>query len=345
MQQHRTYRTLKKRVARTAPGRWLRRIRQARRDRALQLQRARDAVIFIVAQKDFPYANAQYMYREWLEWAAVNEPELHARIRLSHLPAELPAEATVLHAWVQDPVRERDEVLYQQLGALESSALHAGANVIHPARILSNSRRDVQFERLSRVGLRTPRVVDVDAGFADGFGGLSLPVVVRKSWGHCARLTRLDSDAQVAEWLGELGPSPQDWVATEYIDVRSADGYYRKYRYVLFGERGVCRHLIVSSDWEVRPKDRVLTDETIAEELRFVGAHCAEHDILDAGRRELEFDIAAFDSNGEIVVWEANPFPDLSTPRGRPGEYLGESILRTNRALAGLYHDRLAAAR
>ncbi len=93
----------------------------------------------------------------------------------------------------------------------------------------------------------------------------------------------------------------------------------------------------------------MLTDETIAEELRFVGAPCAEHDILDAARRELEFDIAAFDysfdANGEIVVWEANPFPDLSTPRGRPGEYLGESILRTNRALAGLYHDRLAAAR
>ncbi len=205
MPQRTAYAALKRRVAKTAPGRWLRRIRQARKDRALREQRARDAVIFVVAEKDFPYANAPYMYREWLEWAAEHDPELHARIRVSHLPAELPAEATVLHAWVQDPVRERTEATFAQLAELEASALRAGANVVHPAGVLSNSRRDVQFERLSRVGLRTPRVVDVDAGFADGFGGLSLPVVVRSSWGHCARLTRLDSQAQVAEWLGDAG--------------------------------------------------------------------------------------------------------------------------------------------
>lgn len=214
--------------------------------------------------------------------------------------------------------------------------------------MLSNSRRDAQFERLGRAGLRTPRIVDVDADFGATLGGLTLPIVVRKSWGHCDPLALLSSQDEVAMWLTEQGPSPHGWVAAEYIDVRSSDGYYRKYRYVLIGDRGVCRHLLVSSRWEVRPGDRVLTDETIAEELRFVGSPCDVHEALNRARSELEFDIAAFDysfdSNGQMIVWEVNPYPDLSTPRGRPGEYLGESMLRTNQALAALYRDGLAAA-
>jgi hypothetical protein len=328
----------------------LKRTLKARSERELARQRARDeAAIFIVAEKDVPYDNAPYMYVEWLAWAAEHEPELHARIQLAHLPAELPENTAVLHAWVQDPVRERSAETYQHLQTLEKCARRAHARVVHPVDVLSNSRRDIQFKRLRRAGLRTPRVVDVDARFADGLGGLTLPVVVRKSWGHCDPLRLLGSRADVAEWLGDQGPSPQDWVAAEYIDVRSADGFYRKYRCVLFGDRGVCRHLIVSTDWEVRPKDRVLTEATIAEELSYVGAPCAVHGILNKARRALEFDIAAFDysfdANGKMIVWEVNPFPDLSTPRGRPGEYLGESLLRTNQALAGLYHDRLAAAR
>ncbi|PKQ16485.1 MAG: hypothetical protein CVT67_04970 [Actinobacteria bacterium HGW-Actinobacteria-7] len=342
------YKRLKKRIATTAPGKWLRRTLKARAERALTRKRARDRdTIFIIAEKDMPPFRPRYMYEEWLEWVAQNEPDLHAKIVLGHFPSQLPVGTAVLHAWVQDPLLERRIEIFKQLEVLEDSARRAGASIIHPARVLSNSRRDVQFERLTRTGLRTPRVADVDSWFVQTLGGLSLPVVVRKSWGHCMSLIRLDTHEQVSAWVAEQNPSPGEWVATEYLDVQGADGYFRKYRYVLFGERGVCRHLIVSADWEVRPKDRVLTDTTIAEELSFVGAPCAVHDVLDRARRELEFDIAAFDysfdTKGELIVWEVNPYPDLSTPNGRPGEYLAESIQRTNQALAGLYRDRLAA--
>jgi len=346
MQPRSLYKSLRKRVGKTAPGRRLKRILKARRlareEARLQQALNRQDWLFIVAETD-----RRFMYAEWLAWVEEHDPALHARIKTARLPAELPEGTAVLHAWVQDPVRERDAALYRELEDLETAAKRTRAHVVHPARVLSHSVRDVQFERLRRAGLRTPRIVAVDAGFADGLGGLSLPIVVRKEWGHCARLARLDSAEQVAEWLSEQAGALHEWVAAEYIDVRSADGYYRKYRYVLFGERGVCRHLIVSPNWEVRPRDRVLTDETVAEEVRFVSAPCGVHDVFDRARRSLEFDVAAFDysfdASGALIVWEVNPYPDLSTPNGRPGEYLAEALLNTNRALAGMYHNRLDA--
>ncbi len=336
------YRKLKKRAARTAPGRWLRRVRKAYR---LRVQAKRDwPRILILTEAEKPY-----FYQEWLDWAEKHDPDLHSLVRLDVLPCELYPGTALLHAWVQDPVAERSEDVLSQLESVEGAARRAGAAIIHPARALSNSRRDVQSERLARAGLRTPAVVDIAEGFSSDRGGLALPIVVRKKWGHCMALTRIDSDEELAEWLDAEDRTPGQWVATEYIEVASPDGLYRKYRYVLFGERGVCRHLIVSSRWEVRPKDRVLTDETIAEELRFVGSPCEHHDVLDAARRELEFDIAAFDysfdADGGMIVWEVNPYPDLSTPRGRPGEYLSESLLATNQAISALYRERLARTR
>lgn len=161
-------------------------------------------------------------------------------------------------------------------------------------------------------------------------------------------MLRLETEADVAAWVDSLGLTAAEWVASEYVDARSGDGYYRKYRYVMAGAHGVCRHLLVSPHWEVRPKHRLLTDSTIADELAFVNGPCAQHEIFNAARRALEFDIAAFDYSfdvgGELVVWEVNPYPDLSTPRGRPSEYLGDTVRRTNQLLADFYRDELVAA-
>jgi len=293
-----------------------------------------------------PYLFAPPFYQEWLDWLGERHPQLRAQVELAYLPTGLPPNVGLLHAWVQDPVRERSEGLFGQLVELQQAARAGGAAVMQPVEVLSNSARDVQFERLTRAGLRTPRTVRVGSRFAEDLGGLSLPVVVRANWGH-GRIARLDTEADVARWLAHA-PRDRAYAASEYVEVRDDDGLCRKYRYVLFGERGVCRHLIVSEHWEVRPADRVLTDETIAEEIAYVTGPCPHHGAFDAARRELEFDIAAFDfsldADGVPVVWEVNPYPDLSRPQGRPGEYLGDAIERGNEALAALYRDRLEAA-
>lgn len=343
---HSTYKRARKRFGKTAPGRWLKRILKARREKARD---RKEPPLFIVAESDEPGKPCGYFYTEWLAWTAQHDPDLHSRVRLNHLPTALSVKPAAFHAWIQDPVRERSESVFRQLEGLERSARRRGANIIQPVAALSNSLRAEQFERLTRAGLRSPRVVQVDADFANDLGGLSLPIVVREDWGHGKQMLRLDSRAEVVAWLDSLTPSTRRHVAVEYIETQSPDSYYRKYRYLLFGDRGVCRHLVFSPRWEVRPWDRVLTDDTIAEELRYVSGSCGAHEVFDLARRELEFDIAAFDysfdASGGIVVWEVNPYPDLSMPHGRAAEYLGESVERTYLALADFYRDRMALTR
>ncbi len=83
-------------------------------------------------------------------------------------------------------------------------------------------------------------------------------------------MRRLDTEASFGSWWAEARADPRSWVAGEYVDVRSGDGWYRKYRYFMAGSRGSARHLIVSPNWEVRPTDRVRTQATREEELAFV---------------------------------------------------------------------------
>jgi hypothetical protein len=103
-------------------------------------------------------------------------------------------------------------------------------------------------------------------------------------------------------------------IAVEFIDTRSEDGLYRKYRYFAMGEEGVPGPLMVSNSWEVRDNDnRVINDAIIAEEIAYFSGEDPNHAMLQKARKALGFDFMAFDysydANGEMIVWEPNPFP------------------------------------
>jgi hypothetical protein len=287
---------------------------------------------------------ARHFYWYFLEWLGDERPALRRQIRVGRVPCRLPASATLFHAWVQDPVVERDPRLYAQLAWMEAECAARGIAVIHPAAVLSHSRREVICERLGRVGVRTPRIAGVDATFDAHRGGLCLPLVVRRPWGHDAGMRRLDTEAQFSAWWADERRDPTAWVASEYVDVRDPDGLYRKYRYVMAGCHGVPRHLIMSPKWEVRPVDRIRTPAAEEEELAFVKGGCPHHELFDAARRSLDFEIAAFDysydSNRELVVWEVNPYPDLAVPSGPAGEYLRPAVHKSYAILADYYEER-----
>jgi hypothetical protein len=286
----------------------------------------------------------QHFYGHFLEWLSRERPSLRSHVHLGRLPGRLPGGARLLHAWVPDPVAERAPQVYAQLTSFEREAARQHVPVVHPARVLSNSKRDVACERLTGVGLRTPRVAVVDAGFDRHRGGLQLPMVVRRRWGHGGDVRRLDTEPLFEAWWAEVRTEPGSWVAVEYLDVRSADGLYRKYRYLMAGSRGAPRHLIVSPRWEVRPADRVRTPSTRDEELAFVESPCPHHARFDAARQALEFEIVAFDYSydvkGSLVVWEGNPYPDLSPPKGEVGKYLAATVDRSYGILADYYAER-----
>lgn len=283
-------------------------------------------------------------HRGFIDWLGARRPDVRRHFHLGRLPCRLPRGTALLHAWVQDPVAERDPTLLRQLQDLEAECDRRGVGVVHRAAVLSHSKRDVLCSRLLQAGIRTPQTAVVDPHFDEHRGNLRLPLVVRPRWGHNRGMQRIDSEMSFGAWWRIASADPGGWIASEYIDVRSDDGFYRKLRYFMAGSRGVARHLIVSRHWEVRPEDRVTTPDTRSEELAFVGTPCLHHAEFDAARKALEFEIAAFDysydGSGNVVVWEVNPFPNLSRPAGEVGEYLTPTVERSYAMLADFYAER-----
>ena len=285
----------------------------------------------------------RHAYWYFLDWLARERPRIRSQIYLDRLPCRMPPSTSLLHAWVQDPVAERAPHVHAMLVSLEAECARRGGRVVHPSDVLSNSKRDVIFERLARANLRTPRVVLVHADFHARRDRLRLPMLVRRRWGHGREggLRHLETEASFERWWADARTDPASWVASEYVDVRSPDGWYRKYRYFMAGSSGNPRHLIVSPHWEVRPTDRVRTGATREEELAFVTAPFPHHARFDDARVALGFDIAAFDfsydASGGVVVWEVNPYPDLSRPKKDVGEYLHATVEKSYAILADFY--------
>ncbi len=80
------------------------------------------------------------------------------------------------------------------------------------------------------------------------------------------------------------------------------------------GDEGIPGSLMVSSSWEVRDNDDRITNEAIiAEEIAYFRGEDPNHQILQEARKALGFDFMAFDysydQEGQLIVWEPNPFP------------------------------------
>jgi len=319
--------------------------RRADRRENRRVSRA-DAPLLVVSESE----RAAHAYDHWLAWLETARPSLRGAIRLDRVPGATARHARVLHAWVQDPVRERDARLFDALEALEASLRQRGGRILNPAAVLSHSLRDVMMERLATVGMgiRLPVVTRLPLDPDERFTPSVYPVIVRPQWGHGVPMEVLADPEAWRAWRLDPRRDRQPQVLTAFIDVRSPDGLYRKYRYVSFGAQGLPRHLIVSTNWEVRPKDRVVTAATRQEELAFVHGETPYADVLERARVALGFDIAAFDfsydAQGALVLWEANPYPDLSPPRGAAAGYLEPVVMATYAALADYYEQSLASA-
>ena len=101
--------------------------------------------------------------------------------------------------------------------------------------------------------------------------------------------------------------------ATEYIETRGVDGYYRKYRYVAIGETGIPFHLPVCRYWEACCRNRISSKQNLAEEKRYIDQPDPNHELFQQTLRTLGLDYAAIDysymKNGQPIIWEVNATP------------------------------------
>ncbi|MGE0440208.1 MAG: hypothetical protein AB7L66_11425 [Gemmatimonadales bacterium] len=279
-------------------------------------------------------------------WLEVFFPEVRARFELRPLGAAVRDWSRYrLHVpWLQDPVQAWSARAYRRALRLNDECRARGIPVVNPVDQLANAGKAAGAAHIASVGFRTPRVVPVGdwARFRRDRAGLAFPFLLREDWGHGAITVRVDNEADLAAVRVESFRRP---VASEFVDVVSPDGLFRKYRYVVAGDLGVRQSVHVASRWEVRgTPDRAVYSEAIRdEEIAFTSSPEPEHERFQAARRALGVDFAAFDyshdQEGRLVVWEANPLPSIRLSGGRR-RYRTVPTCRVLIAMVRLYYER-----
>jgi hypothetical protein len=137
------------------------------------------------------------------------------------------------------------------------------------------------------------------------------PVLLRPPGAHGSEGLTFHADPRLM--LAE--PDRQvDRLVSDFIDVRGADGLYRKCRVIWAGGRLFHRHLIAARHWNVTGAARLAMvgrDDLIAAEKSFIAG--ADRDLdgrVAALFHAVGLDLAAIDfaplASGELVVFELN---------------------------------------
>ncbi len=252
----------------------------------------------------------------FLHWVRSSHPEIASRIQLCRIPARgIDWDRIALFIpWVQDPLKEVFPLDYHFAMRMQLRCRARGIPIVNAVETLSQSIKSVALPIIGNLGIRTARTVRITdrKAFLSSFGGLTFPFFIREDREHTCScfLVRDEKEVRRINWQAYSHP-----VAVEYIGVQSEDGFYRKYRYVLFGNEGAPRHLIICPHWIVHAEQRVQTSHARKEEAHYVENPDPNHEILNQARKALGFDFVAFDysydSSGQLVVWEPNPYPVL----------------------------------
>lgn len=206
--------------------------------------------------------------------------------------------------------------------------------VVNRPEAVVRSTRDQVARLLSGIdGLRVPRAVglrklkpDMALRSIEG-AGVRYPVILRETGTHTGRIVGcFDGPAGLGAALGR-----GEYIATEFVDFRSADGVYRKYRVFFIGSHILFRHMLASDEWNVHAKDRrryMLPRPELLEEEKALFDHvenpfgAAVMDVLKAVRGRMALDYFGMDfgiaPDGQVVLFEANAtmnfFPFLPDP-------------------------------
>lgn len=226
-----------------------------------------------------------------------------------------------------------------------------------PEAVLRTSRDEVANALSGIDGLLVPRALrfrggDPDAALEAVSGaGLAFPLIVRHVATHRGRtMVVVEDEAQFRSAVAD----GREYYGIEFVDYRSADGLYRKYRMWSFGGRQVFRHLMIMTDWNVhltggaafmgeRPD---LIDEEVRLMERREGAFPDQvHAIVAAINERLGLDCFGVDfgfhPDGRMVLFEANAamtfFPLTPHPRFEHRHKLLAPAQQAFQAMLGLH--------
>jgi tetratricopeptide (TPR) repeat protein/glutathione synthase/RimK-type ligase-like ATP-grasp enzyme len=198
-----------------------------------------------------------------------------------------------------------------------------GKPVINDPGRIRHTTRDAVARLLPGIsGCRIPRLLRLDAGADVSAAALakllpfSFPVLARPAGTHGGDdFEKIASLSDLANFLGSRPDS--DHYVIEYIDYASADGHFRKYRFIFVGDEILPYHLAIGNDWKVHhlSTDMVNQPWMQREEAAFLARPGAvfmagNYQALRTIRERIGLDYfgidCALDGNGDMVVFEVN---------------------------------------
>ena len=197
-----------------------------------------------------------------------------------------------------------------------------GKVINRPEAVLRWTRDQVARSLADIPGLVAPRVIRLTNVKPEAAleklerAGIGLPLILREPGTHLGTTqSRCDNPDQLLTAFTEKS----ELFATEFVDYRSADGLYRKYRVWFIGPHAIFRHMFVSDHWNVHNKDGIrfmsVRPDLMAEEKALFGkpdgAFPAEiRQALAAVRERIDLDFFGLDfgimPDGRMLLFEAN---------------------------------------
>jgi hypothetical protein len=145
--------------------------------------------------------------------------------------------------------------------------------------------------------------------------GVTFPAILRKAGTHLGQSMVL---LGVPEEANTIIKPEYFYYMTSYVDYKSTDGLYRKYRFFFIGDTVILRHVLISDSWNVHAEARTrfmqVHPDLVAEEQAIMSADDRTEDrfasALQAVRRTLGLDFFGMDcsilASGELLLFEAN---------------------------------------
>lgn len=229
--------------------------------------------------------------------------------------------------------------------------------VNHPARVRMSGRLQNATRFVSLPGVVVPRVERLDRAKIHAKElerrGWHFPFLLRAPGFHAGRMfERVENEPDLDLVLERL--RQRELFAISFVDVRSPDGYVRKYRIVFVGGKMYPVHVAVSKDWKVHAFSADVQDEQQCREERnfladpnavfgpgVVATLQAVGEVLGLDYAGVDFSL---DVNGKVVIFEANATMAVHLPPGDKWDGRRAAASRVIEAMQALLIERARSA-